>query len=50
MTEKNLDSVKKGIRKQSLRGALAQYANPSLTKKDEGAWDRATAEKHHPKT
>ena len=32
--------------KKSLRGALSKYADPSLAEKEEGAWERAAAEKH----
>lgn len=34
------------IRPRSMRGALAQYANPALIEKEEGAWERALVEKH----
>ena len=34
--------------KQSMRGALAQYADPALAKRETGAWERAAVEKHDP--
>lgn len=33
---------------QGMRGALAQYADPALAKRETGAWERAAAEKHDP--
>lgn len=33
-------------RKKSLRGALSEYANPDLTEREKGAWERAAAEKY----
>ena len=36
----------KTARKQSMRGALAQYADPALSEKEKGAWERAVVEKH----
>ena len=29
---------------QGMRGALAQYANPSLAEKEKGAWERAASD------
>ncbi len=34
------------VRKNSLRGALAQYADPALAAREKGAWQRAVAQKH----
>ena len=36
----------KGARKKSMRGALAQYADPALAEKEKGAWERAMVEEH----
>ena len=36
----------KAVRKQSMRGVLAQYANPELREKEKGAWERAVVEKY----
>ena len=36
--------------KKKMRGALADYADPSLTEKEEGAWERAMAEQVKRKT
>jgi len=33
-------------KKEGMRGALAKYANPALAQKEEGAWERAMAEKY----
>ncbi|MBO4299064.1 MAG: hypothetical protein J5602_11625 [Clostridia bacterium] len=33
-------------RKKSVRGILAQYADPALAEKEKGAWERAAVEKH----
>ncbi|MCR4818132.1 MAG: hypothetical protein K5841_04145 [Fretibacterium sp.] len=33
-------------RKKGMRGILAQYANPALTKKEKGAWERAVVKKN----
>ena len=38
-------TVKKNQAK-SLRGILAQYADPTLAEKEKGAWERAVIEKH----
>ncbi len=32
--------------KKGMRGALAEYANPTLAGKEKGAWERAAVEKH----
>ncbi len=32
--------------KKSMRGALAQYADPSLIEKEKGAWERSVVEKY----
>ena len=32
--------------KKSMRGALAKYADPKLREQEEGAWERAVAEKY----
>lgn len=32
--------------KQSMRGALAQYADPALAEREKGAWARAAAERY----
>jgi len=34
-----------GTHKKSMRGALAQYANPERIKEEKGAWERAMVEK-----
>ena len=34
------------VQKQGVRGILAQYANPDLREKEEGAWERTVAEKY----
>ena len=31
---------------KTMRGILAQYADPQLAKKEKGAWERAAVEKH----
>ena len=36
------------VRKKSLRGALAQYADPTLAEREKGAWERAMVDKHGP--
>ena len=36
----------KKINAESLRGALSKYANPALRELEEGAWERAAAEKY----
>ncbi len=36
----------KDVRRNGMRGALAQYANPELREKEKGAWERAVAEKY----
>ena len=33
-------------RSRSMRGALSEYADPALAQKEQGAWERAAAEKH----
>jgi len=33
-------------RQKGMRGALAQYADPTLAEKEKGAWERGAAEKH----
>ena len=33
-------------RQKGMRGALAQYADPALAKKEKDAWERGAAEKH----
>jgi len=33
-------------RRKSMRGALAQYADPALAEQEGGAWARAAVEKH----
>lgn len=38
------EPVKRG---KSLRGILSDYADPSLAKKEKGAWERAAVEKHN---
>ena len=37
-----------GLIRQGMRGALAQYADPALAKRETGAWERAAVEKHDP--
>ncbi len=34
------------VQAKGMRGALAQYANPALREKEEGAWEHAAVEKH----
>ncbi|MBQ9424297.1 MAG: hypothetical protein IJU32_12020 [Pyramidobacter sp.] len=34
------------LRPRSMRGALSEYADPALAQKEQGAWERAAAEKH----
>ena len=34
------------LEKKSLRGALAEYANPERISMEEGAWARAAVKKH----
>ena len=36
----------KAVRKNGMRGVLAQYANPELREKEKGAWERAVVEKY----
>lgn len=36
----------KAASKKGMRGALAQYADPSLKEKEKDAWERAAVEKH----
>lgn len=36
----------KVIRRNGMRGALAQYADPVLAEKEKGAWERAAADKY----
>ena len=33
-------------RQKGMRGALAQYANPTLAEKEKDAWEHGAAEKH----
>ena len=33
-------------KKDSIRGILSKYANPSLIDQEDGAWERAVAEKY----
>ncbi len=39
------EPVKQNLSK-GMRGALAEYADPALRKKEKGAWERAAAKKH----
>ena len=34
------------VAKKGIRGILSQYADPSLQKKEKGAWERAAVEKY----
>ncbi len=34
------------VRRNGLRGALAQYADPALTETEKGAWERAAVDKN----
>ena len=39
------DDEEEQTTEKSLRGALSEYANPDLIKREEGAWERAAMEK-----
>ena len=34
------------VQKKGMRGALSQFANPELAKKEKGAWERVAVEKY----
>ena len=36
----------KAVHRAGMRGALEQYANPELAKKEKGAWERSVVEKY----
>ena len=36
----------KAVKKNSMRGVLAQYANPELAQNEKEAWERAVVEKY----
>ena len=48
-SEKSRQNDRKGekeVHTAGVRGVLAQYADPALRDKEEGAWERAAVEKY----
>ncbi len=46
ITDEFIDFGKDNSSKKGMRGALAEYANPSLIEKEKDAWKNATVKKY----